>query len=75
MFVSCFLTGIRTTCTAKTTFHYRFLPVVSMVPLMITHLLIRIKLLQPHQFVSNVMIATNQWRTATPAQTTCVKSA
>ncbi len=45
---------------------------------MITPLLIRNMLLQPHQFVSNVMIATNQWRTATPAQTTlcdeCLKA-
>ena len=46
-------------------------PVVSP---MITPLLFRNKLLQPHQFVSNAMIATNQWHTATPAQTTCVKS-
>ncbi len=53
---------------------YRFLPMVPAVSPMITLLLIRNKPQQPHQFVSNVMIATNQWRTATPAQTTCVKS-
>ncbi len=48
---------------------------VSVVSLAIAPLLIKKPLQQPHQFVSNVTIATNRWRTATPAQTTCVTSA